>query len=71
MSVEPAPEVEDDHKNQPKKFFAMSENEVDAFLTPWSVVHFLSGAAAKGLGWNFWLNFGFHAAYEVKRPFQS
>ena len=68
MSIEPEPEP-DEHLNQPKKFFATSEEKVDALLTPWSLVHFLSGAAAKGIGWGFWLNFGFHAAYEVKDHF--
>ena len=49
-----------------KALFGMGETEKDLFLTPWSLVHFLSGAACKGMGWGFWSNFTLHAAYEVK-----
>lgn len=50
-----------------KKLFGLSEKEHDLFLTfPWSIVHFLSGAAIKSLGWNFWTNFLLHGAYELK-----
>jgi len=51
---------------RPKALFGASEEEKDLLLTPWSVVHFLSGAACKGLGWNFWSNFALHGVYEVK-----
>ena len=49
------------------RLIGMSEETHDMFLTvPWSIVHFLSGAAVKGLGWNFWTNFLLHGAYELK-----
>ena len=51
------------------RIFALRETESDpyvALMTPWSLVHFLSGAAAKQvhmpLSWFFML----HGAYEVK-----
>ena len=53
-------------ENPRKVLFAITEETSDALLTPWSLVHFLSGAACKGLGWGFWTNFAFHGAYEVK-----
>ena len=49
-----------------KTLFAMTEKEKDVLLTPWSLIHFLSGAAIKGFGWDFWSNFVIHGAYEVK-----
>ncbi len=49
-----------------KSLFGMTEEEKDLLLTPWSIVHFLSGAACKGIGWGFWSNFALHAAYEAK-----
>lgn len=52
--------------NTEKAFFALSEEKKDVFLTPWSLVHFLSGSALKSLGASFWTNFGIHGAYEVK-----
>jgi hypothetical protein len=52
-----------------KGLFAMDESVDDVLLTPWSVVHFLSGAACKGLGWSFWSNFALHGAYEAKDHF--
>ena len=39
-------------RKREKSIFAVTEDEKDVFLTPWSAVHFLSGAAIKGLGWN-------------------
>ena len=53
-----------------KALFGKSEEEKDLLLTPWSIVHFLSGAACKGIGWGFWSNFALHAAYEVKDHLQ-
>ena len=53
-----------------KTLFGMTEEEKDLLLTPWSIVHFLSGAACKGIGWEFWSNFALHAAYEAKDHFQ-
>lgn len=53
-------------RKREKSIFAVTEDEKDVFLTPWSAVHFLSGAAIKGLGWNFWSNYLIHGAYEVK-----
>ena len=49
-----------------KALIGISETKKDLLLTPWSIVHFLSGAACKGLGWQFWSNFLLHGAYEVK-----
>ncbi len=44
----------------------MNEEYDDSFMTPWSLVHFLSGAAMKGMGWGWWPTFALHAAYEYK-----
>ncbi len=51
--------------------FARKEAAVDSFLTPWSIVHFFSGGAAKALGVTFWQNFLFHGMYELKDNFDS
>lgn len=48
------------------EIIAMNEEKHDVLLTPWSIVHFFSGAACKGLGWGFWTTFGLHALYEYK-----
>jgi hypothetical protein len=54
-----------------KKFalFALRETPDDdyvAYLTPWSLVHFFSGAAAKQLSMPFTWFFVVHGAYEIK-----
>jgi hypothetical protein len=54
-----------------KKFrlLALREREEDdyvAFITPWSLVHFLSGAAAKQVHMPATWFFILHAAYEAK-----
>ena len=50
-----------------KRFLAVSETEeIDAFLTPWSIVHVASGGFARKLGINFWLWQVMHAGYEMK-----
>lgn len=46
--------------------FAVTEADKKAFLTPWSLVHYLSGAAMKGVGFGFWQSFIFHGMYEIK-----
>ncbi len=51
--------------------FAFKEDPIDSLFTPWSIVHFLSGAAAKSLGVTFWQNFIFHGMYELKDNFDS
>ena len=38
----------------------------DVLLTPWSVIHVLSGMAMKGLGWGWWTTFTVHGLYEYK-----
>ena len=51
------------------RIFALREREVDDFvaiLTPWSIVHFLSGAAAKQVNMPFSWFFIAHAVYEAK-----
>ena len=53
-------------ENTRKGLFAIDETDMDVLFTPWSIVHFLSGAACKGLRWGFWSNFALHAAYEAK-----
>ena len=52
-------------KNRPFRLFAMREDNVDSLLTPWSSVHFLSGAAMKAIV-SFSMNFLIHAVYELK-----
>ena len=54
-----------------KGLFGKDEEEKDLLLTPWSAVHFLSGAAMKGLGAGFWTNFALHGAYEAKDHFNK
>ena len=50
-----------------KRFLAVSETEeIDAFLTPWAIVHVASGGVARKLGINFWLWQVMHAGYEMK-----
>ena len=39
--------------NEGQTLYSMDEADEDAFLTPWSLVHYLSGAAMKGLGLSF------------------
>ena len=58
----------DEHEleNRGKSLVGLAENTEDLFLTPWSFVHFLSGAACKGMGWDFWMNFALHGMYELK-----
>jgi hypothetical protein len=61
------PKKQEPKKNNTEKgFFALSEDKKDVFLTPWSLVHFLSGSALKSLGAGFWTNFLIHGGYEVK-----
>ncbi len=49
------------------KLFKWQEDEKEhAFFTPWSLVHIMSGAAAKNLGIGFWWFEGLHAFYELK-----
>ena len=52
--------------NEGKTLYSLDEKLEDAFLTPWSWVHFLSGAAMKGLGLSFPVAFVVHGAYEMK-----
>ena len=52
--------------NEGKTLYAIDEGDEDAFLTPWSWVHYLSGAAMKGLGLSFPVAFLVHGAYEMK-----
>lgn len=55
-----------------KKLYAMHEDEeVDAFLTPWSIPHFLVGAAAKERGLSFWAFELLHGLYETKDYMQN
>ena len=49
-----------------KSLFGLAEYTEDLLITPWSFVHFLSGAACKGMGWDFWLNYALHGVYELK-----
>ena len=51
--------------NEGQTLYSMDEADEDAFLTPWSLVHYLSGAAMKGLGLSFPVAL-VHGAYEVK-----
>ena len=53
-------------KDRPFQLFAMKEEHVDSLFTPWTSVHFLSGAAAKAIGVSFSMNFLIHAVYELK-----
>ena len=53
-------------KDRPFLLFAMREEHVDSLFTPWTSVHFLSGAAAKAIGVSFSMNFLIHAVYELK-----
>ena len=46
--------------------FAVTEADKKAFLTPWSLVHYLSGAAMKGIGFGFWPASLIHGVYEIK-----
>ena len=55
-----------DEPSRPIGIAGTTEMHEDLLLTPWSIVHFLSGAACKGLGWSFWANFALHGAYEAK-----
>jgi hypothetical protein len=56
------------------RLFALREREIDPFValtTPWSLVHFLSGAAAKQVGISMpWFFIG-HAVYEAKDMVES
>ena len=52
--------------NESVTLYANDEKHADAFLTPWSLVHFLSGAAMKGLGFSLPVAFVVHGLYEVK-----
>ncbi len=52
--------------NEGLTLLAMDETEEDAVVTPWSIVHYLSGAAMKGLGISFPVAFAIHALYEAK-----
>ena len=52
--------------NEGQTLYSMDVADEDAFLTPWSLVHYLSGAAMKGLGLSFPVAFVVHGAYEVK-----
>ena len=49
------------------KLVAWEETEGNSVLfTPWSLIHVLSGMAAKDLGIPFWWFEGLHALYEIK-----
>jgi hypothetical protein len=51
------------------EWFGLLEKEDDPFvlvITPWSMVHFLSGSAAKQLGMSFKWFWLLHLGYEVK-----
>ncbi len=52
--------------NEGVTLYSIDEKHEDAFLTPWSWVHFLSGAAMKGLGFSFPVAFVAHGLYEIK-----
>ena len=52
--------------NEGKTIYSTDEQEEDALLTPWSFVHYMSGAAMRDLGFSFPVAFGVHAIYELK-----
>ena len=52
--------------NEGLTLVAIDETDEDAVVTPWSIVHYLSGAAMKGLGLSFPVAFTIHALYEAK-----
>ena len=53
-------------KDRQFKLFAEKEDKDDSLFTPWSLVHFTSGAAACAVGVSFSVNFLVHAVYEMK-----
>ena len=53
-------------KDRQFKLFAEKEDKDDSLFTPWSLVHFTSGAASCALGVSFSINFLVHAVYEMK-----
>lgn len=53
-------------KDRQFKLFAEKEDKDDSLFTPWSLVHFTSGAAACAVGVSFSINFLVHAVYEMK-----
>ena len=57
---------EPEEKERDFRLFAMREDHVDSFFTPWTAVHLLSGAASKAVGVSFSTNFLLHAVYEIK-----
>ena len=50
-----------------KRLVAWAETrDQDVLLTPWSLVHFTVGGAARKLDFNFWVYEALHALYEAK-----
>ncbi len=59
-------ELSEDDPERGLAFIDLNEKRDDVLLTPWSIVHFFSGAALKGLNFKFWPAFMIHGLYEYK-----
>ena len=56
----------EEKSNPESTLYSTDEKYEDALLTPWSFVHYMSGAAMAGLGFGWPATFGIHLLYEAK-----